>query len=93
MRGVVDARIAAIPGPYYLATILSVLVLASDLISASIYAWLALALLIVCGAWVIWWTTEHLMGQILERLMSAIGTKRTFVCAAVMSAFGGKGTS
>jgi hypothetical protein len=90
MRGVVDARIAAIPGPYYLATILSVLVLASDLISASIYAWLALALLIVCGAWVIWWTTEHLMGQILERLMSAM---RTFVCAAVMSAFGGKGTS
>src|SRR5690242_15948746 len=33
------------------------------------------------------------MGQVLERLMSAIGTKRTFVCAAVMSAFGGKGTS
>jgi hypothetical protein len=34
-----------------------VLVLAFNLISASIYAWLALALLIVCGGWLIWWAT------------------------------------
>ena len=50
-------------GPYYLAMILPVLVLASNLISASIYAWLALALLVICGSWVIWWTTEHLWGR------------------------------
>jgi ABC-type molybdate transport system permease subunit len=50
-------------GPYYLAMILPVLILALDLISASIYAWLALALLIVCGGWVIWWATEQLWGR------------------------------
>jgi hypothetical protein len=50
-------------GPYYLAMILPVLVLAFDLISASIYAWLALALLIVCGGWIIWWTTEQRWGR------------------------------
>jgi len=43
-------------GPYYLAMILPVLVLTFDLISASIYTWLALAL-------IIWWTTEQLWGR------------------------------
>jgi hypothetical protein len=46
-----------------LAMILPVLFLAFGLISAGIYAWLALALLIVCGGWVIWWTTEQLWGR------------------------------
>jgi hypothetical protein len=50
-------------GPYYLAMIPPVLVLASDLISESIYAWLALALLVICGGWVIWRTTERLWGR------------------------------
>jgi hypothetical protein len=50
-------------GPYYLAMILPVLVLAFGLISASIYSWLALALLIVGGGRVIWWTTEQLWGR------------------------------
>lgn len=50
-------------GPYYLAMVLPVLVLAFNLISASIYAWLALALLIVCGGWLIWWATEQLWGR------------------------------
>jgi hypothetical protein len=42
--------------------ILPVLVLAFDLISASIYTWLVLAVLIVCGGWLIWWMTEQLWG-------------------------------
>jgi hypothetical protein len=50
-------------GPYYLMMILPVLGLAFDLISASIYAWLALAILIVCGGWLIWWMTEQLWGR------------------------------
>jgi hypothetical protein len=50
-------------GPYYLAMILPVLVLAFGSISASVYAWLVLALLIVLGGWVIWWATEHLWGR------------------------------
>jgi hypothetical protein len=50
-------------GPYYLAMILPVVVLAFGLISASIYSWLALALLIVGGGRVIWWTTEQLWGR------------------------------
>ena len=50
-------------GPYYLLMILPVPVLAFDLISASIYTWLALALLIVCGGWIIWWTTELRWGR------------------------------
>ena len=57
-----DAPIAVIPA-LYLAMILPVLVLAFNLISASIYAWLALALLIVCGGWLIWWATEQLWGR------------------------------
>src|SRR5690348_12155806 len=50
-------------GPYYLSMILPVLGLAFDLISSNLYAWLALAVLIVCGGWVIWWGTEHLWGR------------------------------
>jgi hypothetical protein len=49
--------------PYYLAMILPVLILTFDLISASIYTWLALALVIICGGWIIWWTTEQLWGR------------------------------
>lgn len=60
-------------GPYYLMMLLPVCVLAYDPIAASIYSWLILAILIVCGGWVIWWTTERLWGQVLERLMSAGG--------------------
>jgi hypothetical protein len=44
------------------------------LIPASIYAWLAPTLLIICGGWVIWWTTRTALGQVLERLMSVFGT-------------------
>jgi hypothetical protein len=50
-------------GPYYLAMILPVLVLGFDQISASIYAWLALGLLIICGGWIIWWVTEQVWGR------------------------------
>jgi hypothetical protein len=49
--------------PYYLAMILPVLALASGLISASVYTWLALALLILIGGWVIRWTTEQKWGR------------------------------
>jgi len=45
-------------GPYYLAMIAPVLVLASGVISADIYAWLSLAILILGGSMIIWWATE-----------------------------------
>jgi hypothetical protein len=50
-------------GPYYLAMILPVLVLGFDLVSASIYAWLALAALIIFGGRIIWWTTKQVWGR------------------------------
>ena len=50
-------------GPYYLAMILPVLALASSPISASIYMWVALALLILVGGWAIRWTTEQKWGR------------------------------
>jgi hypothetical protein len=50
-------------GPYYLAMILPVLALASGPISESIYTWVALALLILIGGWVIQWTTEQKWGH------------------------------
>ncbi len=50
-------------GPFYLAMILPVLVLASGLVAANFYGWLALALIIVCGGWTIWWATERAWGK------------------------------
>lgn len=50
-------------GPYYVAMILPVLVLAFGPVSASIYVWFGLALLTVCGGWVIWWATEQRWGR------------------------------
>ena len=46
-------------GPYYLAMIAPVILLASGLITANFYGWLALAALIVFGGWIIWWGTER----------------------------------
>jgi hypothetical protein len=43
--------------------ILPVLVVAFGLISASIYVWLGLAILTVCGGSVIWWATEQRWGR------------------------------
>jgi hypothetical protein len=42
-------------GPYYLAMIAPVLVLASGIISVDFYAWLSLAVLILGGSTIIWW--------------------------------------
>jgi hypothetical protein len=50
-------------GPYYLAMILAVVGLASSPISASIYMWVALALLIFVGGWTIRWATEQKWGR------------------------------
>jgi hypothetical protein len=50
-------------GPYYLAMIAPVLVLAAGVISADIYAWLSLAILILGGSMIIWWATETAWGK------------------------------
>jgi len=50
-------------GPYYLAMIAPVLVLASGVISVDFYAWLSLAVLILGGSMVIWWATERSWGK------------------------------
>ncbi len=50
-------------GPYYLAMILPVLALGSDMISAGFYAWLVLAILILAGSKIIWWLTERAWGK------------------------------
>jgi hypothetical protein len=46
-------------GPYYLAMIAPVLVVASGIISVDFYPWLSLAVLILGGSMIIWWATER----------------------------------
>ena len=52
-------------GPYYLAMIAPVLVLASGIVSADFYAWLVLGVLILAGSKIIWWATERAWGKFL----------------------------
>jgi hypothetical protein len=49
-------------GPYYLAMIAPVLILASGIVSADFYGWLVLGVLILGGSKVIWWATERAWG-------------------------------
>ena len=50
-------------GPYYLAMIAPVVLLAFAIVSASFSGRLALAAVIVVGGWTIWWTTERVWGK------------------------------
>jgi hypothetical protein len=52
-------------GPYYLAMIAPVLMLASGIVSADFYAWFFLAVLILAGSKIIWWATEQAWGKFL----------------------------
>lgn len=50
-------------GPYYLAMIAPVLVLASGIVVVSIYAWWVLACAILLGSRLVWWATERAWGK------------------------------
>lgn len=50
-------------GPYYLAMTLPVLVLVSGKVPANFHGWLALALLIIWGGWIMRWATERAWGN------------------------------
>lgn len=50
-------------GPYYLAMTLPVLALGWGEVSAGIYGWLILGVLIVAGSKIIWWATESAWGK------------------------------
>ena len=50
-------------GPYYLAMIAPVLVLGSGVVSAGIYGWIALGVIILGGSKLIWWATERAWGK------------------------------
>jgi hypothetical protein len=50
-------------GPYYLAMIAAVLVLALGFVSVGFYGWLGLAVLILVGSKFIWWATERAWGK------------------------------
>jgi hypothetical protein len=50
-------------GPYYLAMIAPVIVLGMSLVSATMYAWVALAGVILLGSKFIWWATERAWGK------------------------------
>jgi hypothetical protein len=43
--------------------IIPVTVLASGIVPANIYDWLALAVFILPGGWIIWWATERAWGK------------------------------
>jgi hypothetical protein len=49
-------------GLYYLATVVPVLLLISGVVSADLYGWFALAVLILAGSKMIWWATERAWG-------------------------------
>jgi hypothetical protein len=48
-------------GPYYLVMIVPALVL--GIVSAGIYKWMFLAVLILGRSWLIWWATERAWGE------------------------------
>ena len=50
-------------GPYYLAMIAPVVALGSGVVSGGIYAWLALAGVILLGSKFLWWATELVWGK------------------------------
>lgn len=50
-------------GPFYLAMIAPVFLLAAGMGSAGIFSWLILGVLIVAGSKIIWWATEHAWGK------------------------------
>jgi hypothetical protein len=50
-------------GPYYLAMIAPVLVLASGVVVVGLFGWLLLCVLILGGSWIIWWATERAWGR------------------------------
>jgi hypothetical protein len=50
-------------GPFYLAMIAPVLVLAFGAIAVGFYGWLLLCVLILGGSWIIWWATERAWGK------------------------------
>ncbi len=53
-------------GSYYLVMIAPVLVLGVGVVSAEIYWWIALGVLIVAGSKLIWWATERAWGKFLK---------------------------
>ena len=50
-------------GPYYLAMVVPVGVLGIGVVSAGIYGWISLGVLIVGGSGLIWWATERTWGK------------------------------
>jgi hypothetical protein len=50
-------------GPYYLAMIAPVLMLGSGVVSAGIFGWIVLGVIIVAGSKLIWWATERAWGK------------------------------
>jgi hypothetical protein len=52
-------------GPYYLAMIAPVLVLAASSVSAGLYEWFVLGILIFAGGRTVWWATERAWGEFL----------------------------
>lgn len=50
-------------GPYYLAMIVPVVLLAAGIGSAGVSGWLILGVLILAGDKIIWWATEHAWGK------------------------------
>lgn len=50
-------------GPYYLAMIAPVFLLAVGVDSAGFYGWLILSILILAGSRAIWWATEYAWGK------------------------------
>jgi hypothetical protein len=50
-------------GPYYLAMIAPVFLLAAGIGSAGFYGWLILSIVILAGSRLIWWSTERAWGE------------------------------
>ena len=64
-------------GPYYLAMIVPVLVLASGMATAGSYEWLILGVLILAGSKIIWWATERAWGKFSSSRIWSIPTRDT----------------
>ena len=49
-------------GPYYLAMTAPVIALGAGIMSAGMYGWVVLGVLVVAGSTLIWWATERAWG-------------------------------
>jgi hypothetical protein len=64
-------------GPYYLAMVAPVIILASGIVSAGFYGWFVLGVLILAGSKIVWWVTERAWGKFSDSSITSLASAHT----------------